>query len=86
MASGYINLASVYVDLGDYNSALEYLLKGEAVAYSNDERYLIDYDRAVIYFNQQDYNKALEYAQKAQSIKNDSGVQDLIKEIKTILK
>ena len=86
VASGYINLASVYVDLGDYNSALEYLLKGEAVAYSNDERYLIDYDRAVIYFNQQDYNKALEYAQKAQSIKNDSGVQDLIKEIKTILK
>lgn len=85
-ASGYINLASVYADLGDYNSALEYLAKGELVSRTNDERYLIDYDRAIIYFNQQDYNKALECAQKAQAIKNDSGVQDLINDIETVIK
>lgn len=85
-ASGYINLASVYVDLGDYNSALMYLSKGENVANSNDERYLINYNRAVIYFNQQDYKKALEAATRAQTLKNDSGIQELIKDIETIAK
>lgn len=85
-ASGYINLASVYVDLGDYNSGLENLEKAEKVAYAADERYLIHYDRAIIYFNQQEYQKALDNANKAKSIKDDSKIKELIQEIETLSK
>lgn len=85
-ASGYINLASVYVDLGDFDSGLYYLQKGESFAYSNDERYLIQYDRAIIYFNKQDYAKALDCAKKAQLIKDDDNVRELIREIETLSK
>lgn len=72
--------------MGDFDSGLYYLQKGESFAYSNDERYLIQYDRAIIYFNKQDYAKALDCAKKAQLIKDDDNVRELIREIETLSK
>ena len=81
MASGYINIASVYSDLGDNNLALENLLLAEQYAQNSDEEYIIMYNRAIIYYNSQDYNKALEYARRAKSIKDEQNVNDLISDI-----
>lgn len=53
MAAGYINLASVYVDLGDFDSALREINKAEQLANTKDEQFLVHYDRAIIYYNQQ---------------------------------
>ncbi len=81
MAAGYVNLASVYVDMGDYESALKLLNDGESYANTDDEKYLIHFDRAVIYYNKQNYDKALESANLAKSIRADKNVQDLITDI-----
>lgn len=84
MAAGYINLASVYVDLGDFDSALREINKAEQLANTKDEQFLVHYDRAIIYYNQQKYSSALEAAQHAQAIKNENNVQELIKDIEKI--
>ncbi|MBD5401253.1 matrixin family metalloprotease [bacterium] len=81
MASGYINIASVYVDMGDFDNALQHLNFAEKYVVNSDERFLIEYNRAVIYYNMQDLDKSLIYANKAKAIKNDQNVQDLISDI-----
>ncbi|MBQ8459696.1 tetratricopeptide repeat protein [bacterium] len=86
MASGYINLASVYGDLGDFDSALKALNDAEARANTTDERYLVLYNKAITYYNKQEITKALECAQKAQSIKDDNNVRDLISDIENLNK
>ncbi|MBR1424676.1 matrixin family metalloprotease [bacterium] len=82
LPSGYINLASIYSDFGDFENAIKYLDQAGSLKLSQDEKYLINYNKAVIYFNAQDYKKALQYANTAKSIKNDSTINELIEEIK----
>ena len=82
ISSGYINLASAYADAGEFDRALSILNKGEVYVKSNDEKFLIEYNRAVVYFNQQKYNQALEAAYAAKAIKEDNAVNELINEIK----
>lgn len=84
LAAGYINIASVYGDLGDYKSALEALDVAEKLANNDDDLYLVMYNRSIIYFNSQDYNTAIEFANKAKSIKNDQSINDLISDIKKL--
>lgn len=84
ISSGYINLASAYADSGEFDKALSTLNKGSMYVQSNDERFLIEYNKAVIYFNQQKYSQALEAANNARSIKDDSAVNELIEEINQI--
>lgn len=81
ISSGYINLASAYADSGDFDKALSTLNKGSMYVQSNDERFLIEYNKAAIYFNQQKYSLALEAANNAKSIKDDNAVNELIDEI-----
>lgn len=78
---GYINIASVYSSMGNNDKAQQALDKAEILATNNDERYLINYNRAVLYYNIQDYKSALNVARKAQSIKDDDTVRTLIKDI-----
>ncbi len=80
-ASGYINLASVYADMSDFDNALQNLGIAETLAKNVDEKYLIDYNRAVIYYNMQRSEQALQYAMNAKSIKDDSSINELISEI-----
>ena len=81
MASGYVNLASVYSDMGDFESVLQTLDKAEIYAQTVDEKYIVNYNRAVTYYNLQQYEKALNSAKIAQSIKNEQSIQDLINDI-----
>lgn len=83
-ASGYINLASVYVDMGDFNSALENLNIASSLAKTQDENYLIAYNRAVIYYNMQKTQEAMQYATQAKSIKDDEYINQLISDIQNL--
>jgi len=80
-ASGYINLAAVYADAGDFDSSLSTLNKGEAYVQNEDEKFLIQYNRAVIYYNKQEYDKALSSANSAKMIKDNQNVRELISDI-----
>lgn len=85
IASGYINLASVCADLGDFQSAISNLDIAEKLVNNNDELFIINYNKAVVYFNQQEYEQALNYANKAKAIDSTKNVDDFIIEIKQIL-
>lgn len=85
MAAGYINISSVYSDMGDFDSSLQALAEGSKFAKTKDEQYLIEYNRAITYYNLQDYQKALEYANIAKSIKTTQNVLELINELENLL-
>lgn len=80
-AAGYINLAGVYTDLGDWENSLKNLDIARQYAANNDEKYIIEYNTAVNYYNKQDYTKALDTAYKAQAIKNDEKIREFISEL-----
>lgn len=83
---GYINIASVYSSMGDNKNAQQALDQAEVLATNDDEKYLINYNRAILYYNNQDYKSALNSASKAQSIKDDDTVKALIRDIEVMLK
>lgn len=83
-ASGYINLASVYVDMGDFDSALDKLNTASSLAKTQDENYLIAYNRAVIFYNKQKPQEAMQYALTAKSIKDDEYINQLISDIQNL--
>lgn len=85
ISSGYINLASVYADLGDFQSALSNLSIAEKLATNNDELFIINYNKAVVYFNQQAYENALKFANVAKSIDSSKNIDDFINEINQFL-
>ena len=72
--------------MGDKEKGLSYLKKAESLASSDDEKYMMYYNRSVIYFNSQDYRLAKEAALKAREIKNTPEIQSLISEIDGLLK
>jgi len=84
-AAGYINVSSVYADLGQVKKALSSLDRAEQLAKTADERYLVEYNRAVIYYNSHDIKSALAFAQKAKGIKQSPEIDELISEIKKML-
>ena len=80
-AAGYINLAGIYTEMGDGDNALKNLITARNYAKNNDEKYIIEYNIAIVYYNKQDFTKALETAYKAQAIKNDERIKELISDI-----
>jgi len=73
------NLASVYIDLEQYDKALRYNLLAEQirrnVPHNNKEIMLLDIYIATSYNKLKDYNKSLEYCNKALDIlKNDASL------------
>ena len=83
IANGYINLAAVYADSGDFENGLKTLEKAERMNLGTNERYIIEYNRAIIYFNKKELQTALQHARRAQSIRDDKAINDLINEINT---
>ena len=81
LASGYINLAAVYADNGNFEDALQTLNYAASLVKSSDEEYLVAYNRAIVYYNMQSYDKAMEFAQQANSIKPNQNVSSLISDI-----
>lgn len=86
LPSGYINIASVYGDLGDSKSALAALDKAESLVKNQDDLYLIMYNRAIIYYNSQNYEQAMQFAIKAKAIDNNKNINDLISDINKLEK
>ena len=84
-AAGHINIASVYSDMGNIDEALEHLNKAEELASNSDEKYLANYNRAIIYYNNQQYQTALKYANEAKSIRDNPEIDTLIAEINKFL-
>ena len=84
IAAGYINISAVYADMGDIEASLSALSKAEKYAKTQDEQYLVAYNRAITYYNLQKFDTALEYANLAKSIKDTQGVQELIHEIEQL--
>ena len=84
LAAGYINITSVYVDMGDFDSAIEALNTAERLVQTTDEQFMVAYNRAVIYYNKQEYDRALTYAKQAYSIKPSQNTQELITDIERL--
>jgi len=84
MASGYINLASTYAENGDFQKALTTILQGEKYSQSNDDKFLFEYNKAMIYYNMQKYDEAVQCANNAKSIKPDETLDDLLAEIERV--
>ena len=82
---GYINIATVYSTMGNNKKAQESLDRAEELSTNQDEKYLINYNKAVLYYNNQDFQSALEMAHKAQSIKDDETTRTLIEDIKSMM-
>ena len=85
LAAGYINIAPIYSDLGDFENALKALNKAESLAKTSDELYLIEYNRAILHYNKHDFASAMTYATKARGIKQTSEVEELLNEIKKLI-
>ena len=83
-AAGYINIASVYVGLGDFESALLALNTAHDLVKTKDEKFLVAYNKAIVYYNMQDLEHALEFAKLAKSIKADPNVDILISDIQKL--
>lgn len=73
LPNGYIQLASVYAGMKEYDSAIDALNKAMSLSSNNSERYVVYYNFAVIYMNVQNWNDALKYADLAKSIAPESG-------------
>ncbi len=86
LAAGYINIASVYSDMGDFDAAIAALDRANTLTKVTDEKYLVSYNKAIIYYNKQEYGKALKYAQHAKSIKDNPNIDKLILEINNLQK
>ena len=84
ISAGYINISAVYADMADFDASLNALSQAEKYAKTQDEQYLIAYNRAITYFNLQNFDTALNYANTAKSIKDTQGVQELINEIEQL--
>ena len=52
-----------------------------SLAKTEDEKYLIAYNRAIVYYNRQDYEKALTFANQAKNIKPGENIEELISDI-----
>ncbi len=86
LASGYINLASVYSDMGNFNASIETLHVAKRYVQNPDEEFLVYFNLGVVNYNLQEYEKALEYANQAKAIKNDPAVSGLIEDILKLMK
>lgn len=81
IAGGYINLASSYADSGDFQSAIKTLQQGEQYIKSNDDKFLIEYNKAISYYNMKQYQNALNAANTAKSIRDDATLNEMIDEL-----
>lgn len=65
---GYIDLAIAYADMEKYQQAIDSLRKALEIAKTNDDRYLIYFNIAVIYLNTNKLDEAQKYIDLAKTI------------------
>ena len=73
---GYIDLAIAYADLEKYPQAIESLRKALELAKSDDDRYLIYFNIAVIYLNTNKLEEAQKYIDLAKTINDNDDIAE----------
>lgn len=81
MASGYIDLGIAYAQIGKHKDAIDALKKALKLAKTNEDKFIVSYNMALVYMEDKKYEKAMTYAQMAKEIKNDEDVENLIIQI-----
>lgn len=78
LPNGYIDLASAYYELENYQECLNNLYLALIRTENEADKYPILYNMAITYFEARDYNNALNYAQMSANINNSSEIAALI--------
>lgn len=79
--NGYIDLASAYSEQKDYDKAVSALNRALELSSSDNDKFVVYFNLAIIYMNTQDWDNSLKYAQMAKEIKDSSDVENLIESI-----
>ena len=82
IAGGYIDLGIAYAELNKQKEALKAMSKAYELAKSDNEKYMITYNLAVMNMNKGDFDTALKYAREAKELYNSEEIKDLIMNIK----
>ena len=77
LPSGYIDLAIAYAELEKYAKAIEELRNALERAKTDEERYLIYYNIAVIYLNSNKLEEAEQYLELAKTLNNSEDIAEL---------
>lgn len=83
-SAGYINISGIYSDMGKFDLAFEALEEARKFAKTTDEKFLVEYNFAVVSYNSENFELAMKYAKRAKEIKSNSVVVDLISDIEKI--
>lgn len=81
LAGGYIDLAIAYTELNKNRDALKALEKALELAKSDNEKFMVNYNLAVLNMNENNLEAALNYAKAAKQINNSEEVKELITNI-----
>ena len=81
IAGGYIDLGIAYAELNKYSEAIKALKKAYKLVKSDEERYMVCYNMAVICMNANNLDDALNYAKEAQEISNSEDIKEVISNI-----
>ncbi len=82
MSAGYVDLGSAYAQDGQIERAVEAFEQGLARAATDEEKYIIYYNMAVVYINNRNPEQARKYALQAQAIDDNQEIRDLVESIK----
>lgn len=78
LPNGYIDLASAYAELKEYNKAIEALNSALSKSSDSSQTYLVYYNLAIIYMTAKDWDNAIKYAETAKLVQNSSDLDGLI--------
>lgn len=78
LPNGYIDLATAYAELKQYNNAFEALNTALQYASNDNERHIIYYNFAVIYMEINDYNNAFTYANMAKQLNPSADIDGML--------
>lgn len=81
LAGGYIDLAIAYTELNKNREALKALEKALELAKSDNEKYMVNYNLAVLNMNENNLEAASAYAKAAKELYNSEEVKELITNI-----
>lgn len=78
LPNGYIDLASAYTELKEYNKAIEALKTALTKTSDDSQSYNVYYNLAIIYTSIKDWNNAIQYAQTARQIQASPNLDGII--------
>lgn len=76
--NGYIDLATAYAELNHFNEAIETLNTALSLCSNNGEKFVVNYNFAVVYMKIKDWETALKYATQAKELDPSSDIDGLI--------